>query len=118
MAAMGGDGTGPEDRSPRTVAMAVCHHTLPLSGASRRTIASGDSPGPSGPHRVRTQIGRYAIEGMLGAGGMAVVYLARDPVLGRAVALKVLRVDGDDAGAARLVREGQGLPRGSHPSAL
>src|SRR5438445_12882922 len=35
--------------------------------------------------------GRYAIERELGAGGMATVYLARDPKHDRAVALKVLR---------------------------
>jgi hypothetical protein len=63
-------------------------------------------------------VGRYHIEGLLGAGGMAVVYLARDPVLDRAVALKVMRVDDDDAGAARLVREGQALARVSHRNVI
>ena len=74
--------------------------------------AGGAAPAP------RTRIGRYAIEGVLGAGGMAVVYLARDPVLGRAVALKVLRVGGDERSARRLVREGQALARVSHPNVI
>jgi serine/threonine protein kinase len=93
--------------------MAV-HHTLP--SASRVTVASHG--GVIATPRPRTRIGRYAIEGLLGAGGMAVVYLARDPVLGRAVALKVMRVDGDEAGASRLVREGQALARISHPNVI
>jgi eukaryotic-like serine/threonine-protein kinase len=91
----------------------VVGHTVP--SASRVTVVSGGgattTPGP------RSQIGRYAIEGLLGAGGMAVVYLARDPVLGRAVALKVMRV-GDEPGASRLVREGQALARISHPNVI
>ncbi|HMG56656.1 MAG TPA: serine/threonine-protein kinase [Kofleriaceae bacterium] len=94
--------------------MVACSNTLP--SASRMTVVSGAAR--RGAHRPRTQIGRYAIEGMLGAGGMAVVYLARDPMLGRAVALKVVRVDGDDPGATRLVREGQALARIAHPNVI
>jgi eukaryotic-like serine/threonine-protein kinase len=93
--------------------MIACTNTLP--SASCLTVVSGAR---GKLHRPRTQIGRYAIEGMLGAGGMAMVYLARDPVLGRAVALKVMRVDGDEPGASRLVREGQALARMSHPNVI
>ena len=40
---------------------------------------------------VRALAGRYAIERVLGAGGMASVYLARDLKHDRQVAIKVLR---------------------------
>ncbi|MDP9000115.1 MAG: serine/threonine protein kinase [Myxococcota bacterium] len=40
-----------------------------------------------------SRIGRYEVELLLGEGGIARVLLARDPVLGRPVALKVIRDD-------------------------
>ncbi|WP_257461849.1 protein kinase domain-containing protein [Archangium lipolyticum] len=67
------------------------------------------------------RLGRYVIEAQLGAGGMGVVYAARDPSLGRTVALKLLRPGagtGEDEGRARLVREAQAMARLSHPNVL
>ena len=40
-----------------------------------------------------TRIGRYEVEKELGRGAMAVVFKAVDPVIGRVVAIKTIRID-------------------------
>ncbi len=61
--------------------------------------------------------GRYALLGELGAGGMATVYRARDEVLGRDVAVKVLspQFAADPGFLARFEREAMHIAALSHP---
>ena len=57
----------------------------------------------SAAHRmpaVGDMLGKYRIEGELGAGGMGTVFRAHDSVLGREVALKVMRFHPEDGAAA------------------
>src|SRR5579859_923161 len=66
---------------------------------------------------ARVLAGRYALLEQLGAGGMAVVYRARDEVLGREVAVKVLspQFAADPGFLARFVREARHVASLSHP---
>ncbi|MFT7463460.1 MAG: serine/threonine protein kinase [Pseudohongiellaceae bacterium] len=75
----------------------------------------------AGPPRTRPVLsgsfGRYEIRGILGRGGMAVVYLAHDPKLDRLVALKTLHGDSNDpARLARFQVEAKVLARLTHPN--
>src|SRR5215212_10646048 len=62
--------------------------------------------------------GRYTLGELLGGGGMAQVYLTRDEVLGRDVALKVLRAQyADDEGfVERFRREAKNAAALNHPT--
>jgi eukaryotic-like serine/threonine-protein kinase len=87
-------------------ACAACRElvsALAGDGSEQRRLAPGD------------KLGRFVIGSVLGAGGMGVVYAARDPALERKVAVKVLR---DAAAGARLVREGQALAQLAHPNVV
>ncbi|MHC5020300.1 MAG: protein kinase domain-containing protein [Planctomycetota bacterium] len=63
-------------------------------------------------------IGPYTITGELGRGGMGVVYRARDPQLGRDVALKVLPSSAPQELRERFLREGRVAARLRHPNVV
>ncbi|MBV8201832.1 MAG: protein kinase [Acidobacteria bacterium] len=67
-----------------------------------------------------TRMGPYEIVAPLGAGGMGEVYRARDPRLGREVALKVLpgAFAGDPDRQRRFEQEAQATGRLNHPNLL
>lgn len=64
-----------------------------------------------------TQIARYRVVSLLGAGGMGQVYLARDESLDRSVALKILPPDlvRNDERVRRFVQEAKSASSLSHP---
>jgi eukaryotic-like serine/threonine-protein kinase len=65
-----------------------------------------------------TRLGVYEVEGLIGAGGMGEVYLAKDSRLNRQVAIKLLPAEwAADAGRlARLQREARVLAQLEHPN--
>ena len=67
---------------------------------------------------MREQLGQYPILAPLGAGGMGEVYVARDPSLGRKVAIKLLpvRLSGDRDTLARFTREARSASALNHPN--
>ena len=83
-------------------------------GADLRKLAPAGEPG--------SRIGRYTIVETLGQGGMGKVYLARDPVISRNVALKVISIRPDlseeEAGQyrERFLREAQAAGALIHPN--
>jgi len=70
------------------------------------------------PIAVGVRLGRYEISAWLGTGGMGEVYRARDTLLDRSVAIKVLaeHVVSTPTRRARLAREARAVSRVSHPS--
>jgi serine/threonine protein kinase/outer membrane protein assembly factor BamD (BamD/ComL family) len=91
-------------------------HGTPLdpgADASRATAAG---------EKKLLKLGRYEIVRELGKGAMGIVYLAKDPLIGRLVALKTIRVaahaDDDEAQEfqQRFIREAQAAGILNHPS--
>jgi serine/threonine protein kinase len=94
--------------------------TVLLGGASGRGNASTlilDNTGVSKP-----MLGRYQIEKELGKGAMGVVYLGKDPKIGRVVAIKTIALAQEfEAGEveevkARFFREAETAGRLNHPN--
>ncbi len=88
--------------------------TLPNSPGFGASAKSGE--GGADPH-IR-QVGRYQVQSRLGRGGMATVYLAHDPSIGRDVAIKFLHASlcEDDEYRMRFLREARAAGGLSHPN--
>jgi len=86
---------------------------LPTAHTDGDAPPSPPAPGPG------SQIGRYRILDLVGAGGMGVVYSAFDPELDRRVALKLVRTAADEESQrARLLREARAIARVAHPNVV
>jgi serine/threonine protein kinase len=92
-------------------------HGMPIEpGAETNhgTVPAGEKP--------QLKLGRYEVVRELGKGAMGVVYLAKDPLIGRLVALKTIRVgqyaEDDEATEfqQRFIREAQAAGILNHPS--
>jgi serine/threonine protein kinase len=90
-----------------------------LIASHREADTFGETPVAPAPHLTPgTSFGPYVVGDLLGAGGMGEVYRARDPKLGRDVAIKVLPADvvGDPDRLARFTREARLLASLNHPN--
>ena len=107
--------------------------TAPLSGPPS-SVTTEPAPPPGEPGRfavpkrevpiddprVGTALGKYQITGVLGRGGMGVVYEARDPLLRRKVAVKILpeRLASDTEALQRFLLEARAASRLNHPNTV
>jgi serine/threonine-protein kinase len=85
----------------------------PLPGDASAARTGGLEPRVAEELKGTEEFGRYRDLRFLGAGGMANVYRAEDPVLGRTVALKLIR-GGDPGLAERLLAEARAQARVEH----
>ncbi len=85
--------------------------------ARRRSFTRGAGFTPPTPAEFAALFPNLEVIGLLGHGGMGMVYNGRQPLLDRLVALKVIRPDlrADDAFQERFLREARTLAKLRHP---
>ncbi|MBA4191188.1 MAG: hypothetical protein C0467_24675 [Planctomycetaceae bacterium] len=92
-------------------------HQSVLRGDLKRSPTPDDSAGPTVPAELADHP-RYRIIGFIGAGGMGAVYKAEHKLMGRVVALKVIRrgLLSSDGASERFLREVRAAAQLSHPN--
>jgi len=88
-------------------------------GSNTATKPGGEVPEAARDPGIPQSISRFSIDGKLGAGAMGVVLLATDPMLGRKVALKLMR-DGTASAdrTRRFIREAQAMAKVVHDNVI
>lgn len=90
-----------------------------LGAGPNNATRDEDVTAPEVRELVSKQLGRFEIEGRLGSGAMGVVYAARDPMLRRDIAIKVLAPSRTSPVAmVRARREAQAMAQLSHPNVV
>ncbi len=112
-----------ERRLPPEDVAAAEAHLRGCNGCREALAELARSAGPEAPAPGGEPAGRYEILEPIGAGGMGVVYAARDQKLRRTVALKTLQPGGTGEATEarmreRLLREARAMARLSHPNVL
>lgn len=117
-----------QDRSSGTRSEGIAESSSPLDSLDSWLarglvrIANAGESDPSVHHSpgdsILRRFGRYIVLGVLGEGGMGVVYKGYDDDLDRQVALKVLHSDPIGRHGPRLKREAQALARLAHPNVV
>src|SRR5947209_3381470 len=117
------DGTDESEHSMRPLpAEPPATSAAGRAGLSLTAHAPPGSGADAGGERNQVKLGRYEIVRELGKGAMGIVYLAKDPLIGRLVALKTIRpsahADDEDTREfqQRFVREAQAAGILNHPS--
>jgi serine/threonine-protein kinase len=91
----------------RSLVAAVTNGSTPFSAPERVALQTGE------------KLGRYEIDVLLAAGGMGMLYTARDRLLNRRTVLKLMRPRfSGELGKVRLLREAQAMASLSHPNVV
>jgi len=104
------------DKAPAKEAAERSEHTKSSAGKPEGRRSSSAQSTKAGREKVPKKLGSYVVQRKLGAGAMGVVYLGRDPVLDRPVAIKVLpaALSSDEERLKRFLREAKSAARLIH----
>src|SRR3954462_1446780 len=110
----------PGDKRERQVRPPPVPSNQPPNKHETAPTQIGASPGPARGVELPAgmAVGEYVIERKIGEGGMATVYAARHPLIGKKAAIKVMSPDlgADPMAVERFVQEARAVNHIGHPN--